>query len=254
MTYYCRHYMTVQNPHTVTDQEIKAIETLGYSINSPKNLLKDFLKTHFPGLMLQVFLTSIDLVLTPLTEQELERQLSYEDGDPPTLTILMQSENWTDDNEGLAILRTFSQENGELIVKHNFFRLPALHRNKGIGKRILSLSLQQYECMNVNKILVDAALEDGGFVWAKAGFTAINKTEVDVILNASRLSLNDRQFSFVKRIYDRYYTSQPNGKSFPMEKWSKLDGMDVILRGSQWSGEIDLHNTEVLANFKYYVA
>lgn len=68
MTYYCRHYMTVQNPHTVTDQEIKAIETLGYSINSPKNLLKDFLKTHFPGLMLQVFLTSIDLVLTPLTE------------------------------------------------------------------------------------------------------------------------------------------------------------------------------------------
>ena len=55
--------------------------------------------------------------------------------------------------------------------------------------------------MNAKKILVYAGLSGGGYTWAKYGFAALNKTEVDLILNKAKLGLNQRDFSVAEKIY-----------------------------------------------------
>ncbi|WP_345213692.1 hypothetical protein [Mucilaginibacter gynuensis] len=129
-----------------------------------------------------------------------------------------------------------------------------MERKKGISKILLNLNLQQYEVMGVSKIKLEAALSNGGLVWAKAFFVATEPEDVKIILVKAENELSAEQFKFVKRVYDNYYNQNPGGKAFPMSKWSQLAGMDQILQGSRWYGELDLSNSDILTKFKNYVA
>ena len=77
---------------------------------------------------------------------------------------------------------------------------------------------------------------------------------MEVILTAAKLGLTKDQFKPVKAVFDNYYTQNPGGKAFPINKWSNMPGMEKILRGADWHGEIDLSNKELLAKFKNYVS
>jgi len=104
-----------------------------------------------------------------------------------------------------------------------------------LGK-LLNLSLQQYLHLSVDEILLEAALADGGYVWAKAFFMVTVPSEVKAILDEAEKCLTPGQFKFVKRVFDNYYSLDPEGKAFPMVKWSRLAGMDTILRKSRCHG------------------
>jgi hypothetical protein len=242
------------NRHIVTDEEIAAVETLGFSITCGKTPLKDVVQAHFPGLQLGEFLKSIDELLGPLTNVKVYKELAYFEQEPPMLLIQYFSEDEDDDQTGLSLSRAFIRYKDELIVEHDFFRIPEAFRQRGIGKRLLDLGLQQYLRLGVDKIKVKAALQDGGYVWARAFFTATEPAEVKAILDKAEKRMTPAQFKFVKRVYDNYYDKYPDGKAFPMVKWSDLAGMDVILKESPWHGEIDLNNSDLLAKFKHYVA
>jgi hypothetical protein len=164
------------------------------------------------------------------------------------------SEDYQNDETGLALSRTFTKTSDEFIVEHNLFRIPVAARRKGIAKQLLGFSLQQYISSGVDKIRVNAGLENGGYVWVLTEFVATDKKEVKIILDGAEQSLTSQEFKFVKRIYDNYYNGNPNGRSFPIAKWADLSGMEEILTGSRWQGEIDLNNKEHLAKFKNHVA
>lgn len=246
--------MPTGNPHIVTAEDIAEVEAMGFNITSDKTPLKDFLLNYFPGINLKEYLKGIDELLTPLTQASIEKELAYFEEPPPMVIIQFYSQDEGDDQTGLALSRTLIRRDDELIAEHDFFRIPAAARQQGVGKKMLELSLQQYLRLGVDKIVLEAALADGGYVWAKAFFTATDPTEVKVILDEAEKSLTPGQFKFVKRVYDNYYSLYPDGKAFPMVKWSRLGGMETILRKSRWHGEIDLNNSELLAKFKYYVA
>lgn len=237
----------------VTEEEIKKLKIMGYSITSGTVSFTDFLKINFPGFQIVEFLLSLENVLRPLTNKPVFRELAYYEVDPPMLIIQFYSEDYDDESYGLAISRNFVRKDNQIIAEHNFLKLPIKFRNIGIGKSILSVSLKQYLIFGVDKIKLYAALDDGGLVWAKAFFTALIKEEVTKILDEARKRIKPAKFKFVKRIYDNYYNHEPNGKAFPIVKWTKIEGMDAILRGSSWHGEIDLNNSELLAKFRYYV-
>lgn len=246
--------MPTGNPHIVTAEDIAEVEAIGFNITSDKTPLKDFLLTYFPGFDLREYLKEIDELLTPLTQAKIEKELAYFEEPPPMIIVQFYSEDEGNDQTGLALSRTFIKRDDEFIAEHDFFRIPVTAREQGIGKKMLNLSLQQYLRLGVDKIVLEAALADGGYVWAKAFFNATIPTEVKTILDEAEKSLSPAQFKFVKRVYDNYYYKYPNGKAFPMVKWSRLEGMETILRKSRWHGEIDLNNSELLAKFKYYVA
>jgi hypothetical protein len=242
------------SPHLVTAEDVSQVRELCFDITLGNSNFEDFLNSYFPGLHLSQYLTEIDMLLTPLTLSPINKEIAFFETSPQMLIIQYYSDNHDDEEYGLALSRTFIRQKEELIAEHEFLRIPRMARRKGVAKLLLNLSLQQYLLMRVNKIKMEAALENGGYVWAKALFTATEQKEVETILNEAAKILVPKQFNLVKRVYDNYYDKHPNGKNFPMIKWSELLVMEGILSKSRWHGEIDLNDIDLLTKFKHYVA
>jgi hypothetical protein len=155
---------------------------------------------------------------------------------------------------GLVFARTFTRDPvGTITVNHDYFRLPESARGQSIGKKVLGVCFDQYIQMNVNKIRVHAALQDGGYVWARAGFKAIYQQEMEVLLKEAEKQLSPDEYNIAKIWYDDHYNNF-SSMPFNISDWAGLPFMEPILRGSHWHGEIDLTNPAELRNFKKYVS
>ena len=237
--------------YTTSAEDISIIRALGYSFEGSPRPPHQFINDYFPNLDLVSALTAIDVPLSDTTNSALYRKIILDDG-KPELEVQFFSANYRDANEGLALSRIFRLESSGPVVTHELLRLPAHFRKRGISKIILTAMFQQYVNVGVKKILVHAALADGGLVWAKQFFMAIDKTEVKAILDKARAALTPEQFRTVSVIFDHYYSQNPDGQAFPMYKWAELPFLEPILRGSHWHGAVDLTNPVELTNFVHH--
>lgn len=112
---------------------------------------------------------------------------------------------------------------------------------------------QQYLNLGIAKCYIYAC-RDGGLVWGRMHFAAVYQSEMKVILEIAKPKLTEKQFNAVERIYNNYYTKNPRGQEFPINKWAELPFMEKILRNSIWHGVLDLQNRQQLANFISYVS
>lgn len=235
--------------HTVTSVEIRAIEALGFSFSGSSMPADDFINSFFPNFNLLVAVRTIDTLLSSTTASGISKEILLIEVPSPSLEIRYYSRDWNDKDTGLALVRTFTLENDKPVVDHEFFRLPRSYRRKGIARKVLTALFQQYVNMGAKKILIFAALEDGGYVWATQHFLAVNPAEVATILTRAQAGLSPAEFNLVKRIYDHYYAQHIGGQSFPMYAWAALPFMEPILRKSKWHGAVDLTNPKEFSNF-----
>jgi hypothetical protein len=116
--------------------------------------------------------------------------------------------------------------------------------------------LDQY-CDECNGGLYEfAGLQDGGAAWAKLGFKALYKREMEIILKeAEKLLMGTPSFDLAKGFFDEYYANEPQGISFPIEDWVNIPAMAPVLKLpiNNWHGWIDLTNPDELLNFKVNV-
>jgi len=240
--------------HIVTSEEINKILLLGYQIlGIDDDSEHDFINRHFPNFDLFKLLEDINTILTPFWSTSIEKTVYLKDSQPPEIIIAFLTYDYSYESTGLVLVRTFTWEQDHLIVKHDFFRIPVKFRRLGIAKNVFKVFLQQYVNMGVQKIKVLASLADGGYVWALNYFTATNKREVEVILESAQTRLSPSEYGDVEQIFNNYYTNNPHGTAFPIQKWAELPFMVDILRGSSWNGAIDLNNSEQFSNFMSYV-
>ncbi len=235
--------------HTISTSEIKSIEDLGFIFEGSSTPPAQFINNNFPNFDLLSVLDTINTVLSPTTGLKLYKKVFFEEGDSARLEIEYYSENCNDINNGLALMRTFKREGKDIIVKHQYFRIPKLFRQQGISRNILKALLQQYVNIGVKKIQIFASLEDGGFIWAKLYFMATDVNDVNAILALAKAQLPHKQFALAERIYNNYYSKHPDGQSFPINKWAELPFMEVVLRKSTWNGAVDLTNPQEFSNF-----
>jgi predicted GNAT family acetyltransferase len=171
--------------------------------------------------------------------------------------------DYVDEDDELGFLRKFSKTKDGIIVEHSFLKIPAKFQGQGIAKEIMRESLREYVNMDLRTIYLYAALDGGGYAWAKYGFVVTNKADVDIILdkamNSNSLSVGEK--AIVKRIYDNYYNKSIKTHEFPIVKWAELKrvekGVEIpymreILRGSRWNGKLDLKNAKYFSIFKAY--
>jgi hypothetical protein len=240
--------------HRVSSLEISALTALGFLIDSTgRQAAEDFINLHFTGFNLLHFAEETERHLKPVAEDTIVKTITLKDEIPPKLAILYYTVNISDPDHRLIFKRTFIREQDSLTVKHDFLSLPLAARGKRIGRRVLQFCLQHYVAMNVNKIVIHAALDDGGYEWTKAGFRATEPEEMKKILDSANRSLMPVQYNLVKRLYDDYYLTNPTGRAFPIIEWSGLPFMKQTLRENDWHGEIDLTNSTDLFNFSEYV-
>jgi hypothetical protein len=229
------------------------IERLKYRIESDPKLetFEEFITRLFPNFDLTGLLELVDQVMAPTTTLPIDRVVEY-DSINQTLHFAFCN-SATVEEEMVCFERRIFWEKGELSVEHQYCLLPLPHQGKGLIKPIFQASLQQYVNMGVDRILVHAGLGGGGYAWAQHGFVAIDKDEVEIILQDARNRLSVNEIRPIEQIFFRYYLDHPQGTEFPMIAWSGLPGMREILRGSDWHGELDLHNPEQFRNFSNYV-
>lgn len=238
--------------HQITKSEINKVETLGFHIENLTSEKELVFISRFQGLELHQLTTELSDVLVPLTDSKIDRLLILNDP-PPSLSIQFIYTDIQHPEKHLIFSRKFELA-GELSVKHEYFDLPPSARNKGVGKMVLGICLKHYLKMGVVKILVHAGLQDGGYVWARAGFKATKRNEMQEILRQCQTKLSAFEIRIVQGIFEEYYNREPNGTAFSIEEWSRLHFMEKILKGSTWHGAIDLSNTEEINNFSRYVS
>jgi len=238
--------------HQITESEIKRVEALGFHIENLTSEKVQVFMSKFRGLELHHLTTELSDLFVPLTAPQIQRGIILNDP-PPSLSIQFIYDDIQHPEKHLIFSRKF-ELGRELSVKHEYFDLPPSARNKGVGKKVLGICLKQYLKMGVVKILVHAGLQDGGYVWARAGFKATKRNEMQEILRQCQTKLSAIEISIVQGIFEEYYNREPNGTAFSIEEWSRLHFMEKILRGSSWHGAIDLSNTEEINNFSRYVS
>lgn len=238
--------------HFLTSAEIAEIESLGFQFLGISAFQENFINENFPNCNLFLLLKQINNIFSPLCNVPVTK-LIYLNNSTPEIKIQFFTDDYEDEIHGLAFSRIFCWKGEDLVVKHDYFRLPQSNRGKGIAKLIFRVCIQQYVNMNINKILVQACLKDGGYTWARNFFTANNQDEMKQILDNAQSKLTTFQFQAIEKIYRNYYSKNPAGIAFPIVKWAELPFMKEILRGSSWHGMIDLDNHEQFTNFISYV-
>lgn len=205
---------------------------------------------------LKTLLFGIESLLDAHTDKPSKKQIVIRATPASYLQILYLSNNYTDEDTGLTMSRYFEYENGRLIVYHHYLVLPKNVRGQGLGTKIMGLWFDQYISMGVQEIRVHAGLKDGGAVWAKVGFKASEKHEMEAILQSARTILaGTAELQDAEMIFNNYYQKNPDGDAFPIEDWANIDEMLTVLKldSNNWHGRIDLTNQEELLNFKEYV-
>jgi hypothetical protein len=168
----------------------------------------------FPKFDLVSILEELERSFAPISKFPIKLVLRLIE-QPPYLRIVYYND-YDADSDALVFDRAFSIFSGEIWVDHRYCIVPVEHQGKGIIKGLFQISLQQYVNMGARKITVHSGLEGGGYAWAKAGFVAVDKNEVEVILEAARRILQPDELARVERVYNKYYTDFPNGNAFPI--------------------------------------
>jgi len=238
--------------HKVTATDVKTLENIGYELVSADGSTLDiFINDLFPNFDILSLLQEVENNFTPATTKKIHRKITF---DYAKKEFLIDYNNDTGiEDIALFFVRKFSKKRGMITVEHHLCILPKAARGKGLIKPVFQESLKQYLNCGLSRILVHAALSGGGYSWAKHGFRAVDKGEVDVILNAARGALSAADFTVCEKIYKGYYTKNPNGRAFPMHLWAALGFMKPLLMGSRWHGELNLKRAGHLKKFREYV-
>jgi hypothetical protein len=241
--------MTLQSQkHILLHDDIANVESIGFDIENHTAIPpEDFLNEHFANFDIAGFLSEINGLLIPLCTFNSHKSVSLENP-PPELWLRFFAEK-----EDVVFVRKFFYENDILCVSHEYLILPVSSRGKGLARLIFRPSLQQYVNMGVGKIVVHAGLETGGYTWARNGFTANNKDEINLILEKAKNRLSDVQYNAVLRVYNNYYGANPGGTAFQIIKWAEMRFMKDVLLGADWQGTMDLSDSEQFSNFINYV-
>lgn len=236
---------------TIADRE--RIESWGYAIEGlPSNQQLENLLPHLlPNFDLASLLEVVERHFTPTTSLPIKRKIIYRE--PGKSFQVLYYNLYKEEDDAVVFDRTFYKEKDELFVDHSFCLVPQSHQGKGLIKPVFKASLQQYVNMGVRKIIVHAGLGGGGYTWARHGFVAVNREEVQEILKEARKKLSIIDLRPVEGIFKKYYFDHPAGTDFPIVLWAGLPYMKDVLRGSDWWGELDLHNPEQIRNFSNYV-
>jgi hypothetical protein len=149
-------------------------------------------------------------------------------------------------------------------VYHKFFDLDRSVQASGIAKDLLANSIAMYQQLGISRVTLFAALEVGGYAWAKYGFRPDGRRETRQLYRqvAERLSGLQGVPSGARTVLRRLVENED-----PKGIWaiSDLNGLKVrqggrevplgkaLLLGTTWRGVLDLQDPQARARFEQYV-
>lgn len=153
----------------------------------------------------------------------------------------------------------------EPSVHHQLLELDPELQGQGVAKELLANSIELYEQAGINRVTLMAALEVGGYAWAKYGFSPLPGRNTRELFSAvrERLAAIDGLADPVRAVVNRLLESDD-----PKAIWaiSDLEGIKVtqqgrsvalgkaLLLGTHWQGELRLDDPQARARFDQYIS
>ena len=152
-----------------------------------------------------------------------------------------------------TIGRSFAKNGTGFDVEHSFFFVDDEFRGTGCAKRMLRSSLEYYDRIGVKRINTTAMDEDGGYIWAKAGFAPVSSI---LALNAAAYGFYDIPYKDVELAMSVLRSSSNDEVMWRLSKLRNADGLPIgktMLRGKIWEAYADLKNTAHRARLAEYL-
>lgn len=86
------------------------------------------------------------------------------------------------DSKGRTVgdfVREFVYEDRKLFVQHEVLDIESAHQGKGIADRFNAHAMAHYEALGVDRVLLSADWENGGYAWARQGFRIYGNEDED---------------------------------------------------------------------------
>lgn len=154
-------------------------------------------------------------------------------------------------NEEAVLERTFRiSKSGSVEVIHNLFTLPECLQGKGIARRVTKALFDEYKDAGISKVRIMANIEYGSYCWAKYGFLAESKKEIE---NITKIALEIKDIS--KAEYDSAISiinTFKGDKGFPVRELAYEDYGKRLLVGLDkgWDGYVDMKDKKNI-NYLY---
>ncbi|MBO2009185.1 phage minor head protein [Hymenobacter negativus] len=157
-------------------------------------------------------------------------------------------------NETLLLQRLIVLEKGKLHAVHELLDLPEAMQGSGFSQMVNKALYKQYQAVGVQTIRVHAALDAGGYVWARVGFSATKMAELQELLEGARAAgvVPSGALDFYEKQLSTHIANKPR-EPFPIWKWARTEHGKDLLLGSSWHGQLDLKNEEQTAIFERYL-
>lgn len=234
-----------ERKYVMTDKDSKLLVKSGFESLSADEYNKSAIK----GFNLVRFNSVIDDVAKQYGINITDRDIQFTEYGNVELSFSGRNE----EGEPFAIMRRFYNGFNGIEVEHSFFDLPSEIQGKGISKRIFKELFTQYEKMGVSKVTVHANIDVGPYCWARYGFAAESKIEIESIVRSSYRTgkITESQYQQAMSILDCY--KEQSG--FPVRKLAELDfGRDLLIgEGKEWFGYIDMHDIKSVKYTKRYI-
>jgi hypothetical protein len=161
----------------------------------------------------------------------------------------------------VTLVRSISKEGNCLVAYHNKLIIPEALQKKHLSRDINGILFRYYPSLTVHKIYIKADLQAGGYVWARAGFSATIKGEVETILerayklhNEQGSTITTAYLIYMQEIFDEHYNKTPT-KPFFIHHWTLNRNISrEILVKTRWNGILDFANQDQISIFKAYLA
>ena len=128
---------------------------------------------------------------------------------------------------------------GSKTVEHDLFRLEPEAQGTGLGTAYLKNSVEVYKAAGLSKITTEAALQNGGYTWARLGFVP-DEVSWGYVKDNIEEQLPDLSPG------DRAQIEPLLGSRDPHTIWKIADHPQgkMLLSGSAWKGSFDLYDPE----------
>jgi len=234
-------------------QQLRGLEAAGVTVNVPAEKRGDFLRLvngSFPGLNLPDLFDDVAQIAKEVGfkwDKMAVSALKFEPGFRVELS-------YTDeDGKELAVFRDFLFKNGKRTLYNNLLIIPPKWQETGaISRRILHAFYKQARNAKVDEITVYAALENGGYAWARYGFMAVSEYEVRNVLDYARDKVSRPVWEAMTAIVEDHYKASPNAP-FPMRRLTEIPGAKDGLLGSSWHGELRLNDPRQRLVYESYL-
>jgi len=161
----------------------------------------------------------------------------------------------------LLLMHSLSNDASGTTANLNCIEVPIPIRGQNISRIIYGTFFNHYSSLGVRRMALHAGLTAGGYVWARAGFAAINKADVEEILKHANKILETVEgcvvtqddIEIMELLFNMHYETTPR-EPFPIYNWAVDCNLGrEILVGTQWDGVLDLDNVSQVSIFKTYL-